>query len=354
MYRPSKLLSASFGASSSASRLTFCEFSSPATVTRDVPGMRLGHDLPRGVEQRRIDLVEPLAQELERLGRLLADESGGAGQRARHARALFALVPAGFGPRVDQAVGERKQVGRIADAARQHDGAAVHDRLRGERQRGGVAVDRLVLQRRQHGGRIHRRDAHVLLDVEAAAVGDQPLPGMHDAADALDADGLALHRLGALGERRLVGDPGGVGDVLAQHQLDQRPVDQVGDCQQPLALRGGAQEHRPGAHGEIRAAGDHGVDRAHADDVAMGDLQAFLLVEARILGDEGRAERQRRGRQRHHDLHVLAAARRGAEPNRIPTDIGATRIGLPSTGQCSLCHLNMASSPPYRSCLKCL
>ena len=60
----------------------------------------------------------------------------------------------------------------------------------------------------------------------------------------------------------LVGDPGGVGDVLAQHHLDQRPVDEIGDGQQPLALRGGAQEHRPGAHGEIGAAGDHRVDRA--------------------------------------------------------------------------------------------
>ena len=80
-------------------------------------------------------------------------------------------------------------------------GAAVHDRLRGEGQRGGVAVDRLVLERGQHGGRIHRRDADVLLDVEAAAVRDQPLPGVDDAADALDADGLALQRLGALGDR---------------------------------------------------------------------------------------------------------------------------------------------------------
>ena len=73
---------------------------------------------------------------------------------------------------------------------------------------------------------------------------DQALPGMHDAADALDRDGLALHRLGALGERRLVGDPGRLGDVLAQHQLDQRPVDQVGDRVHALPLRGGAQEHR--------------------------------------------------------------------------------------------------------------
>ncbi len=158
-------------------------------------------------------------------------------------------------------------------------------------------------------GRVHRRDADVLLDVEAAAAGDEALPGVHDAADALDGDGLALQRLGAVGERRLVGDAGGVGDVLAQHQLDQRPVDQVGDGEQPLPRRGRPQEHRPGADGEVGAARDHRVGRGDADQDAVRDLQPLLLVESGVLGDEGRAEGQRRGRQRHQDLDILRLAR---------------------------------------------
>jgi hypothetical protein len=51
---------------------------------------------------------------------------------------------------------------------------------------------------------------------------------MHDAADALDGDGLAFQRLGRVRERCLLGDAGSVGDILAQHQFDQRLVDQVG------------------------------------------------------------------------------------------------------------------------------
>jgi len=39
---------------------------------------------------------------------------------------------------------------------------------------------------------------------------------------------------------------------LRKHQLDQRFVDEIGDRQEALALRRGAQEHRAGAHGEIR------------------------------------------------------------------------------------------------------
>ncbi len=354
MCSPSKLVSTSLGASSFDSRLTFCELSSPATLTRMSLACALDTTCHAAAEQRRIHLVEPLAQELEGLGRLVENEAGGAGHRAGHARAFFAVVPAGFGTRVDEAVVERKQIGRVADAARQHDGAAVHDGLRGEGERGGVAVDRLVLQRGQHGRRVHRRDADVLLDVEAAAVCDQPLPGVDDAADALDADGLAFHRLGALGDRRALGDPGGVGDVLAQHQFDQRTVDEIGDCQQPLALRGRPQEDRPGAHGKIGAAGDHGVDRAHAHDVAMGDLETFFLVEAGILGDEGRAEGQRRGRQRHHDLHVLAAARGGAEPNRNPDGHRRDPHWPTEHGPVQLVPFEHGVLPPYRSCLKCL
>ena len=146
---------------------------------------------------------------------------------------------------------------------------------------------------------------------------DQALPGMHDVADALDRDGLALHRLGALGERRLVGDAGRLGDVLAQHQLDQRPVDQVGDRVHPLPLCGGAQEHRPGSHGEVRAAGENGVDRADPDDVAHADLQPLALEVPCILGEERRAECQRRGRQRQNDADSRLAGR-GTKPNRKP------------------------------------
>ena len=112
-----------------------------------------------------------------------------------------------------------------------------------------------------------------------------------------------------------VGDAGGVGDVLAQHQLDQRPVDQVGDGEQPLPRRRGPQEHRPGADGEVGAAGDHRIGRADADQGAVRDLEAFLLVESGILGDERRAEGERRGRQRQENVDILRMSGGGNEPN---------------------------------------
>ena len=187
--------------------------------------------------------------------------------------------------------------------------------LRGERQRGGEAVDRLGFHRRQHAGRIHRRDADVLLDIEAAAADDQPLPGMHDAADALDGDGLAFEHLGALGERCFLGDAGGIGHVLAQHQFDQRTVDQVGNGEHPLPGRGRPQEHRPGADGEVGAAGDHRVGRAHADQRPGRDLEALLLIESGVLGDERRAEGERRGRQRQENVDFLRMSGGGNQPN---------------------------------------
>ena len=52
------------------------------------------------------------------------------------------------------------------------------------------------------------------------------------------------------------------------------------------------------------------------DDGAVADLEAFLFVEAGILGDEGRAEGERRRRQRHQDVDVLARRGGGHEPDR--------------------------------------
>ena len=75
----------------------------------------------------------------------------------------------------------------------------------------------------------------------------------------------------------VVGDPGRLRHVLAQHHLDQRPVDQVGDGEEPLALRGGAQEHRAGAHGEVGAAGQHRVGRADADELRWVTLRPSFL-----------------------------------------------------------------------------
>jgi hypothetical protein len=77
----------------------------------------------------------------------------------------------------------------------------------------------------------------------------------------------------------------------------------------------GAQEHRPGADGEIGRTRDHRIGRRDAHQDAVRDLQPLILVESGVLGDEGRAERQRRSRQRHQDLDVLSAARRGKKPN---------------------------------------
>jgi hypothetical protein len=55
--------------------------------------------------------------------------------------------------------------------------------------------------------------------IEADAAGRHTLHGMDDRAHALDRDGLALHRLESLVERRLFRDLGSLGHVLAQHQL---------------------------------------------------------------------------------------------------------------------------------------
>ncbi len=131
----------------------------------------------------------------------------------------------------------------------------------------------------------------------------------------MDADGLAAQRLGPGGERRRVGQAGGVRDILAQHQFDQGLVDEIGDRVETLALRRSAQEDRPGAHGEVGAAGDHRIDRAHAGDGAVADLEAFLPVEASVLGDERRAECERRCRQRHQDVDLLAHDRSGTKPD---------------------------------------
>ena len=54
-----------------------------------------------------------------------------------------------------------------------------------------VAVDRLGLQRRKHRRADPSARCARPFDIESAAVRDQSLPRVHDAADALDADGLA-------------------------------------------------------------------------------------------------------------------------------------------------------------------
>ena len=51
-------------------------------------------------------------------------------------------------------------------------------------------------------------------------------------------------------------------------------------------------------------------------ELAMRDLQALLLVESGILGNERRAEGQRRGRQRHQDFDILSVSGGGNEPNK--------------------------------------
>ena len=52
-----------------------------------------------------------------------------------------------------------------------------------------------------------------------------------------------------------------------------------------------------------------------ADDGAVADLEAFLPVEAGVLGDERRAEGERRCRQRHQDVDLLAHDRSGTKPD---------------------------------------
>ena len=258
-------------------------------------------------------------------------------------RSRFSLHTSG--PGVDQAVGEGQQLGCIEGRARQHDRRALDDRLRRERHGGGVAVDRLVLERREHGRRVHGSDAHVLLDVEAAAIDDIALPGVHDAADALDADGLAFEGLGAIHRRGLVRDAGCVRHVLAQDQLDQRPVDHVGDGEELLSLRCRPQEYRAGAEGELGAAGQNRVGRCHADQVARVHLEPLLLEEARVLGHEVGRERESESRNRKDDFRLLRLSRGGTEPN----------------GQCRgrstanlFAHLNISSSRTIVAALELL
>ncbi len=92
---------------------------------------------------------------------------------------------------------------------------------------------------------------------------------MHNRAHTLDGDGLALERLGLLSKRRLLGDAGCLGNILAQHQLHQGLVDQVGDGEHALPRRGGAQEHRAGADGEVGRTRDHRIGRGDADQDAV-------------------------------------------------------------------------------------
>jgi hypothetical protein len=149
---------------------------------------------------------------------------------------------------------------------------------------------------------------------------------MHDAAHALDADGAAAQRLGALGERHVGGDLRRLRHVLAQHQFHQRLVEQIGDRQHALALRRRPQEHRPGADGEVGAPGNHCIGRSHAHQEPMADLESFFPVEPGILGDEGAAEGERLRRQRDDDVHVLRTCAGGAEPNH-DTEGQSDRMG---------------------------
>jgi hypothetical protein len=100
--------------------------------------------------------------------------------------------------------------------------------------------------------------------------------------------------------------------------ISTRSLDEIGDGEESLALRGGTQEHRSGAKGEVRAAGQNGVWRSDAHEISGIDLQAFLLEEAGVLSDKmsGEGEGQRRNGEYHLDFLTLDGGRaeRGDDP----------------------------------------
>jgi hypothetical protein len=113
----------------------------------------------------------------------------------------------------------------------------------------------------------------------------------------------------ALLDRHALLDADLLGDVLAYHDLHHRPLDHVGDREEALALRGGAQEDRTGGKGEVRAAREHRVRRGDADEIAEADVEPLLLEEAHVLGDKHGRKGQRLRRQRHRHVDVLAPRR---------------------------------------------
>jgi hypothetical protein len=66
-----------------------------------------------------------------------------------------------------------------------------------------------------------------------------------DGVDGIDRDRAGAQGLRAPLERRLGIEAGRRRDLLAQDDLDDRPVERADDAEQPLAARGGARERRP-------------------------------------------------------------------------------------------------------------
>ena len=129
---------------------------------------------------------------------------------------------------------------------------------------------------------------------------------MDDGVDGIDRDRAGAQDLRAPLERRLGIEAGRRGDLLAQDDLDDRPVERADDAEQPLAARGGARERGPRDLRKVRAAGNHRVGGADAGDHHALEVQP-------VLGEQAQIFRQIAGREGERDIghrqhHVLRAA----------------------------------------------
>ena len=169
-------------------------------------------------------------------------------------------------------------------------------------------------------GRRHRRDANVV-GIDAGARRDQPHIGVDHRIDGIHGDGVALEQCATLPERRLGIVAAGRRDVLAQHDLGERPVDGGGDGDQLLPAGAGAAERARRGLGELRRAGDHRIDRADAGDRHGLHLDAVLLPKPEVAGDIARREGHAERRIGQNDLLIrLRPEGRGAGGERNDDD----------------------------------
>ena len=65
---------------------------------------------------------------------------------------------------------------------------------------------------------------------------NKPSPGVHHAADPVNANSQPVEPAATLGEGQSRGDLQSLGDISAQHELDHRLINHVGNREEPLPL----------------------------------------------------------------------------------------------------------------------
>ena len=124
---------------------------------------------------------------------------------------------------------------------------------------------------------MHRRHGDVSIGIEAAFARDIAQEAVIDGVDRIDRNAKALHERSSCDQRRRRIEAALGGDILAQHNFVHRTVGQIGDRHHPLPGDRRADQRAGRAAREIDAAGDHGVDRADAGDLAHGDIEPLLF-----------------------------------------------------------------------------